>query len=425
MAFKQEQYLYLTPHSRLVAGLHWQYLPLRGSRGMRMRAREERASHWVAVPLSDGTLLGTLSLTEISPARGKPLASLALQLQPRLPADGYAVFALPDGRYWFSAAHGGRLSMFADVVGDEAAVRSAAGRFIQATPEPDAGWSVIAPEGFFPTLPVRTLTLTALLEAKRLRHARLHTTQNRRARLGQVALLVAAVGGYGLWHQHQARQAQAHIAAARAALLAEQRRPDTGQMSKPWAGTLQLPVILARCEAAWRQAPISIAGWAFNAADCAGDGALTLHYRLPAGGTVGDFAARAPRYYPDIPTVFNIPGGADDAALTLSIPLPSPAPPEILPAGDVQIRNLTSYAQRLGAQLRLAQEPPLTQTAGDQVVTLPWRLYSFTFITAIPPDRLFAPSRFDSRGMRLTHISTALADSRLIYTLEGTLYANH
>lgn len=424
MTFTQEQYLCLTPRSRLVAGLHWQYLPLRGRRGMRLRAREERASHWVAVPLTDGTLLGTVALPTIAPGKGKPLVSLALQLQPVLPPDGYAVFVLPDGRYWFTAAHEGRLSMFADVVGNEATIRAAAARFIQATPAPDAGWAVIAPEDFFSGLAVQTLSLPALLDVKGLRQARLLTTQNHRATLTQVGLLVAVVAGYGLWHLHQAHQAQRRAAAAHAALLAEQQHPDTGKMRKPWAGSLPLPAILARCEAAWRQAPISIAGWAFTTADCAHDGTLTLHYRLPSGGTVGDFAARLPRYYPGIPPVFNIPGSADDAALTLSIPLPSPGSAESLQDGDTQIRRLTSYAQRLGAQLRLAEEPPLTQTLGDQVVTLPWRLYSFTFITAIPPDRLFSPSRFDSRGMRVTHITTALSGNRLIYTLEGVLYAN-
>ncbi|MGK2894517.1 type 4b pilus protein PilO2 [Klebsiella michiganensis] len=417
---ESEQYLYPGTRARFVAGLHWQFLPVGGKRGMRLRAREENASHWVAVPLSGGTLLGTVSLTGVT--RGKPLASLALQLQPLLPSDGYAVFTLPDGRYWFTAAHAGRLSMFADVVGDETAVRAAAERFIQATPAPESGWSVNGPEGFFPG--AQTLTLADLVAGKPLRHARLQATANTQARLLQLGVLGVAVGTYGLWHLHQAHQEQARVAAARAALQAEQQQEASGAQQKPWAGSRPLPATLLQCEAALHQVPISVAGWTFATADCQDDGTLTLHYALPPGGTVSDFAARLPEYYADASPVFNIPGNADDASFTLSVPMPAAAPPEDIPDGDTQIRRLTSYAQRLGAQLRLTEDGPLTQVVGDQTLTLPWKLYSFTFITPVPPDRLFADARFDTRGMRLGHVATALQNSRLVYTLEGKLYAN-
>lgn len=418
----QEQYLYPGPHARLVAGLHWQFLPVGGRRGMRLRAREENASHWVALPLTGGTLLGTVSLPGIT--RGKALASLALQLQPLLPPDGYAVFTLPDGRYWFTAAHAGRLSMFADVAGDEDVVRAAVDRFLQATPEPEAGWSVNGPAGFFPGTDAQTLTLAALVAGKSLRHARLQATANTRARLLQLVALGVLAGGYGLWHLHLAQQEQARIAAARAALQAEQQQEAAGAQQKPWAGSRTLPVTLTQCETALRQVPLSVAGWTFSTADCQEDGTLSLHYALPPGGTVSDFAARLPEYYANASPVFNIPGNADDASFTLEVPMPVPAAPEDIPDGDTQIRRLTSYAQRLGAQLRLTEDGPLTQVVGDQTLTLPWKLYSFTFITPIPPDRLFAGARFDSRGMRLTHVATALQNSRLVYTLEGKLYAN-
>lgn len=418
----QEQYLYPGDRTRLVAGLHWQFLPVSGKRGMRLRAREENATHWVAVPLAGGgTLLGTVGLA--GAAHGKPLASLALQMQPLLPPDGYAVFALPDGRYWFTAAHEGRLSMFADVVGDDAVVRAAAERFIQATPAPEAGWSVNGPEGFFPG-ESQALTLSDLVEGKPLRHARLQATASTQARLLQLGLLGAALGGYGLWHLHQAHLEQARIAAARAALAAEQQQQAAGAQQKPWAGSLRLPATLTQCETALRQVPISVAGWTFATADCLQDGTLTLHYALPPGGTVSDFAARLPEYYATASPVFNIPGNADDASFTLNVPMPAAGPPEDIPGGDTQIRRLTSYAQRLGAQLRLTEDGPLTQVVGDQTLTLPWKLYSFTFITPIPPDRLFAGDRFDSRGMRLSQVTTTLQNSRLIYTLEGKLYAN-
>ena len=55
----------------LVAGLHWQYLPLRGRRSMRMRAKEANGSHWAALSIGDGqaqgTLLGTVTISDKSP----------------------------------------------------------------------------------------------------------------------------------------------------------------------------------------------------------------------------------------------------------------------------------------------------------------------------------------------------------------------
>nr|WP_241391280.1 hypothetical protein [Serratia proteamaculans]ULG18906.1 PilO [Serratia proteamaculans] len=58
----------------LVAGLHWQYLPLRGHRSMRMRAKEANASHWAALPTGDGqaqgSLLGTVAISVKTPHKG-------------------------------------------------------------------------------------------------------------------------------------------------------------------------------------------------------------------------------------------------------------------------------------------------------------------------------------------------------------------
>ncbi|MNR17893.1 Pilin accessory protein (PilO) [compost metagenome] len=183
--------------------------------------------------------------------------------------------------------------------------------------------------------------------------------------------------------------------------------------------------MLSACSTVWKAAQISIAGWIFNNATCDADGKIALHYTLPSGGTVGDFAARLPVIYgPDIQPEFNIPGRADDAAFTLAVPLSAPSGPESLLPGNLQIQHLTSYAQRINAQLRISELDTNTQLSQGSVQNLPWRTFSFTFITDIPPDRLFAPTRFNSSGIRASRIMTALKDNRLEYTIEGLLYAN-
>jgi hypothetical protein len=67
----------------------------------------------------------------------------------------------------------------------------------------------------------------------------------------------------------------------------------------------------------------------------------------------------------------------------------------------------------------------LTQLVGKETVPLPWKRYSFTFITDIPPDRLFDATRFPGNGLRLSSVKAELRGSRITYTLEGMLYADN
>ncbi|MDX6041272.1 type 4b pilus protein PilO2 [Scandinavium lactucae] len=418
----------------LVAGLSWQYLPLRGHRGMRLRAKEADATHWAELLTDDGrsqgTLLGTVALTDKTVMkRGRhSLVSLALTALPSLPAESYGVFALPSGQYWFVAVSNGMLSPFGDIVGDEHFIRTAVSNFLHISPPPTEGWTVFAPPGFFPGLQTEEKTLSALTGSKAgLRRARLHKTHNKQALWMWGAAAVAIVGGYLLvtaWQQHQEA---ARVAAAQSALLARQHQEGSipADSLKPWAKHPRFPVMLSACSTVWKAAQISIAGWIFNNATCDADGKIALHYTLPSGGTVGDFAARLPVIYgPDIQPEFNIPGRADDAAFTLAVPLSAPSGPESLLPGNLQIQHLTSYAQRINAQLRISELDTNTQLSQGSVQNLPWRTFSFTFITDIPPDRLFAPTRFNSSGIRASRIMTALKDNRLEYTIEGLLYAN-
>lgn len=415
----------------LVAGLNWQYLPLRGRRGMRLRAKEAGATHWAEMLTDDGqsqgTLLGTIAITNKAEMKHR-LASMALAVLPALPPSCYAVFALSPDTYWFIAVNDGMLSPLSDIVGDEHAVRTAAANFLQISGSPPKGWTVYAPSEFFPELEVVETPLATLTGNKvGLRRARLHKTHNPQLLWLWGIFAVVVVGSYLLltaWQQHKEEE---RVAAARAALLARQQAESKAPVDslKPWAKQPRFPSMLNACSTVWKEAQISIAGWIFNTATCDANGKITLHYTLPSGGTVGDFAARLPVIYgPDIKPEFNIPGGADDAAFALPVMLTPPERPESLLQGNLQIQHLTSYAQRLNARLRLSELDTSTQLTQGNVQNLPWRTFSFTFITDIPPDRLFAPGRFNSDGLRAATIMTRLKNNRLEYTIEGILYAN-
>ncbi|UJT80925.1 type 4b pilus protein PilO2 (plasmid) [Edwardsiella piscicida] len=415
----------------LVAGLSWQYLPLRGRRSMRLRAKEAGVSHWAEILADDGqsqgTLLGTVNVTDRM-ERKHSLASMALATIPALPQYCYAVFSLSPGKFWFVAVSDGMLSPLSDIVGDESVIRTATSHFLQISATPSEGWTVYAPSGFFPELEAEEKTLAELVSIKtNLRRARLHRTHNPQLLWlwGISAVIVA--GGYLLLTTWQKHEEEARIAAAHAALVARQQELSKAPADslKPWAKLPPLPIMLNACSSVWKKVPISIAGWIFNTAMCSSNGIITLHYSLPSGGTVGDFASRLPIIYgQDIQPVFNIPGSADDAAFTLPVPLTKPDHPEKLLPGNQQIQHLTSYAQRINARLRLNELNASTQLTQGNVENIPWRTYSFTFITDIPPDRLFASTRFNSSGIRASGIITTLKSNRLEYTIEGLLYAN-
>lgn len=429
---QQTTYTLQNGNAWLVAGLHWQYLPLRGRRSMRLRAKEAKATHWAALPTGDGqaqgTLLGTVNLAGKAVRKGGGLASMALAVLPALPEACYGVFPLSNGQYWFVAVSDGMLSPFGDIVGDETAIRTAVSNFLAITSAPAAGWMRYAPGGFFPGEDTEDKSLTDLVDSKvGLRWARLSQTHDPKVLwLWGIAVVVLGAGyvGYSAWEKHQE---DARIAAAQAALMARQQMAQQAPADnlKPWATQPRFPPMLSACSRVWKDAQISIAGWVFNTATCDAQGNIILHYTLPNGGTVGDFALRLPVLYgSDIQPVFNIPGSADDASFALPVPLSPPEHPEDLLPGSQQIQHLTSYAQRINARLRLSEMDVSTQLTQGDVQNLPWRTYSFTFITDIPPDRLFAPTRFNSSGIRASSITTTLKNNRLEYTIEGLLYAN-
>jgi len=432
---QQTTYTLQSGSTWLVAGLHWQYLPLRGSRSMRMRAKEANASHWAALPTGDGqaqgTLLGTVDISDKAVRKGgrHTLVSMALAVLPALSEACYGIFPLPDGQYWFVAVSDGMLSPFGDIVGNDAAIRTAVSNFLQITSAPTSGWTVYAPPGFFPDdKEAEGKALSTLIDNKvGLRRARLSKTHNPQVLwIWGIVVVVLGAGytGYSAWQTHQE---DAHIAAAQAALMARQQREQQAPADnlKPWATQPRFPTMLSACSSVWKDAQISIAGWVFNTATCDAQGKITLHYTLPNGGTVGDFALSLPALYgSDIEPMFNIPGSADDASFALPVSLAPPEHPERLLPGNQQIQHLTSYAQRINARLRLSEMDAATQLTQGDVQNLPWRTYSFTFITDIPPDRLFAPTRFNSRGIRASSITTTLKNNRLEYTIEGLLYAN-
>ncbi|WP_210512606.1 type 4b pilus protein PilO2 [Pantoea ananatis] len=413
----------------LVAGLQWQWVSARGRRRMRIEARDQLASHWLALPAGTAddpaSWLGCLSDEASDLPKGKRLASLAAVVLGNVPADCWGVFPLPSGKYWFMAVTGGHPSPYGDVVGDAASAVRAAERFRVTAPAPSSGWTVFDPDSLLEVPEARRDPLADLIPDAVPARALLYKTESRTVSRLLLLGVVCAVAAWSGSHWLEARKKAEHDAWVQAELTRtrEAAALKPASLSKPWGGQPDFSGMLSACVKQWRQAPLSIAGWVFSLATCEATGQLTLHYALPDGGTVGDFAARLPQLYgPGTPVVFNMPGPSDDASFKEHVRF-APAPPEALLPGDEQLRRMTSYAQRLRASLRFTEPELLTQTVGQDHVPLPWKRYRFTFITDIPPDRLFDATRFPGNGLRLSSVKVELHSSRLTYTLEGMLYA--
>lgn len=415
----------------LVAGLQWQWISARGGRRMRIEARDQLASYWLALPAGTAddpaSWLGCLPDEAFDLPKGKRLASLAATVLASVPADCWGVFQLPAGKYWFMAVTGGHPSPYGDVVGDAASAVRAAELFRATAPAPSAGWTVFDPDSLLDIQDARRDRLDALIPASLPALALLHKTDSRTvSRLLMLGVVCVAAAWFGSqWLD--ARKKAEHDAWVQAELTRarETAALKPASLSKPWGGQPDFSGMLSACVKQWRQVRLSIAGARERKDICDASGQMTMHYHLLDGVTVSDFAARLAEIYgPDVQAVFNMPGPSDDASFKLPVQFAS-SPPEPLLPGDEQLRRMTSYAQRLRANLRFSEPVVLIQTVGQDRIPLPWKRYRFTFITDIPPDRLFDASSFKGNGLRLSTVTAELQGSRYTYTLEGVLYADN
>ena len=350
--------------------------------------------------------------------------SLALHVLPLLPENGYAVIPLSETSLWFVATLGGQLSPLSDIVGTAEQIKKAIDVFVTMNPLPTAGWQVIAPDGFAQGETQPPPALTDWLSLDRTRKTpRLSPTSVKAAAGLWIALLVLLIAGHFGWQYLQERRENAEIAAAKAALAAKRAAASSDSQARPWASQPRFNTVLRTCHNHWKTLPLSIAGWTFAQAQCSPAGSLSANYALPEGGTVADFARRLPDVYPGVPAGFNIPGAANMATFTLTFAPPASTGAETLPDNGTQTQRFTSFAQRLNAALQLIRQDNALRDDAGNIIPVPWITYTFTFVTDIPPDRLFLAQHFDDTGLRLQQVSLTQRDGQLTYTLEGYLYA--
>lgn len=419
--------IHVVDHEKVhyVAGLNWQVIAQQSARRSRKQAREEGAEYYLVWRQPDRVLLGMTVLSAVQETRNRQAyRSLALHVLPLLPENGYAVIPLSEKSLWFVATLGGQLSPLSDIVGSAEQIQKAIDVFVTMNPLPTTGWQVIAPDGFAQGETQPPPALTDWLSRDRTRRTpRLSPTSVKAAAGLWIVLLVLLIAGHFGWQYLQERKENAEVAAAKAALAAKRAAASSDSQPRPWASQPRFNTVLRTCHNHWKTLPLSIAGWTFAQAQCSPAGSLSVNYALPDGGTVADFASRLPDWYPGIPAGFNIPGAANMASFTLTFAPPASTGAETLPGNGTQTQRFTSLAQRLNAALQLTRLDNALRDDAGNIIPVPWLTYAFTFVTDIPPDRLFLAQPFDDTGLRLQQVSLTQRDGQLTYTLEGYLYA--
>lgn len=419
--------IHVVDHEKVhyVAGLNWQVIDQQPARRSRKQAREEGAEYYLVWRQPDRVLLGMTVLSAVQETRDRQAyRSLALHVLPLLPENGYAVIPLSETALWFVATLGGQLSPLSDIVGSAEQIQKAIDVFVTMNPLPAAGWQVIAPDGFAQGETQPPPAFTDWLSRDRTRRTpRLSPTSVKAAAGLWIVLLVLLIAGHFGWQYLQERKENAEVAAAKAALAAKRAAASSDSQPRPWASQPRFNTVLRTCHNHWKTLPLSIAGWTFAQAQCSPAGSLSVNYALPDGGTVADFASRLPDWYPGIPAGFNIPGAANMASFTLTFAPPASTGAETLPGNGTQTQRFTSFAQRLNAALQLTRLDNALRDDAGNIIPVPWLTYTFTFVTDIPPDRLFLAQPFDDTGLRLQQVSLTQRDGQLTYTLEGYLYA--
>lgn len=424
-----------------IAGLNWKAIDSHRKKDIKSSCRLNDSDHYVSQQVSEQdnsqkkiTIVGLINYEDegFYKRKIKSSYSLAINASGLLNPNSYGIFNLAEDIYWFVAIVNGHLSVLSDVVGNKETISDAVANFLDFNTPPPNGWVVYSPMGFFDDDNSIEKEWKTLVE-KTSGNARLKPVSNKAPMITWSLILLMFICAYLGWNKYQDYQVQLKMKEAREAHLAEKARQAAAPLIAPWKVQPTVKDFLTTCSVEWKVVPISIAGWLFRDAECQsrwaenGDAAessdkIRFAYIKPDGGTVADFSVRLNMLYSFIP-FYNIPGSADTGGFSKPLIFPEQLRSEDVPNSDYQTQRITTFAQQMRLGFNL-QEDKITALSGsdENLIDLPWRIYSFTFKSDIPPTFLF--SKFDDTGVRFNKIKINLNNARLNYIIEGKLYAN-
>lgn len=415
-----------------IVGVTWESVENGKSRSLKRKAKRAGFDYWISiksVDVNDSVFMFSGVDSSIIDYNEKyPLVSLAHYVQKYHSRNSYSIFEVNESEYWFVAFVNGNLSPLSDLYGTKDKITNAVNIFLSLTAKPNDGWEVISPNGFLDQ-DYRTENIRSLAQrSKPQKPSHFHKTHDKLGAAIWGGIIALALLIYFGNEYYRGRQLQDKIEVAQRELAFKRENTLENRLDelKPWGKKPLLHDYLKACSETWKLAPLSIAGWLFKTAKCEYNNGteLSLSYLMMKGGTVDDFNSRLPYWYGSAATAkFNIPGAANEAIFKVPIAKIETPKPEKLLDFYFQTQRLTSYAQRMNADLRLQVSNTDHRDDDGTITVMPWRAIDFTFVTDIPLDRLFDATRFDDTGIRANYIILELVDYRIKYTIEGTIYA--
>lgn len=405
----------LPPDQNWLAALRWEIAPTQSKSELRRRATQEGATHFLATSFSESELLACW--VQVPKSEKKAPISAALAVAHQLTDDCYAVFELQSDVYWFVANCKGQLSVLSDKVGNKESMLAAVTFFLSMNKSPHK-WHVIAPVGFFEDReadPTPLIDFTLSSSVNKLYNIPSMSLRRPVQRYSLIALaIVGVIVGthiYQGWKEDKALQ----IAKLQLKENIQAQKP----VLPPWPSLPDAPAIIQGNGE--YLIPLSVAGWMLESKTYTRQSDIALIYRRTGNASVADFRRQAQELFGKHQVDFNIPGGADQATVTLPISVLAGSGQQKLIGLTEAMLILTTFAQRQNAQLQLDPQPNTRLIDGENI-TLPWREVRFTLILPISPD-IYIDS-LPMPGLRIARIRTVREGVRLSYTLEGTLYAN-
>jgi len=415
---------------RFVAGLYWQ--SLQRPRAYLQEAREiGRRERMDVVAIRRGRVLQAGFATRAVVGNGSAY-SFAAALAGALGDDWIAVFELDAATYAIAAAKNGAIIPGCDAVGTRSEIEES----LRSNYNLHQFGRVICPGDF--DFGGEELQLSEILQASKLRKeyrlSALSAGIRKDLVLGAFVLLVVVAGvvGFGLYKQHQKKQAR--LAAAVAAAAEQQRLAElekaTGTkvapiaLTHPWATQPLATEFRDACLVAIHALPLSLGGWMVESASCTGTAVQATYKREPVA-TVNGFRTKAQELGYQVANI-------DDSGEQASVVLPIAA---VKPGGDDTLMDMALVVDAVRSVLQSRQASYTLnskQMAPTPAPTLPgqeapppppapdWKTSTLTVSgKQSPADLLAGIERLPA--LRLLTIAVKRSDSELEWSLTGEI----
>lgn len=424
---------------QFVVGLRWQ--ALKSSVHFMREARQFGKDHGMDIVVIREGLVTQGGFVSKKSGVTKQMYSAAAVLVDALGPSWLSVFGLGDGLYYLVAADKGAVIPDSDIVGSEDRIRSRMME-LNAMFEWNDG-QIIAPEawsfGGVEKSLASLLTPQNTKKTHKLKQLTFGLSKSEWMRYGTTAAVVCALGA-GAWAywQYASRAERARALRDQAAHRAELARLDAEQrrliqssaLTRPWTLKPRPSQMLALCESAIYDLPLTIGGWVFTQAQCTPD-KLEATYKRMSGTTNLTYLSEFNQVFPGHKVRTAI---KDDKTASFAIGMNMPAGGDDLARLHADARDLfVSHFQRMDHAVKVDQIASKALTpdflpngrAWPKGVPAPvptWKTYAFVFDSADKPSN--ALKGLPDVGIRVAIVQASFkaGDTSFSWKTVGEIY---